>query len=313
MKALDLSRTFFKQTALPALQRDFPEAVLRIAAGLVGNGSECFGFDDEFSKDHDWGIDFYIWILEKDRNSLLEPLSAWKEEILRGISSELCRAKSDYGSKASVMSIGDFYGSLIGVPQCPETLNEWHLPPEENFAMAVNGEVFYDPIGDFSTIRKALLAYYPEDLRLKRMASACMLIAQTGQYNFTRTVKRKDWVTVNHIRSAFSDHVSSLVFLLNRVYKPYYKWSWRKMQELPVLGSEIAENLRTLALSYDFTEESLQSQHKLIGVICSRLSEELLRQGLSDSKDWFLTSQGEQIQHNIKDDFLRMMPPQFNY
>jgi hypothetical protein len=85
------------------------------------------------------------------------------------------------------------------------------------------------------------------------------------------------------------------------------------MQELPVLGSEIAENLRTLALSYDFTEESLQSQHKLIGVICSRLSEELLRQGLSDSKDWFLTSQGEQIQHNIKDDFLRMMPPQFYY
>jgi hypothetical protein len=85
------------------------------------------------------------------------------------------------------------------------------------------------------------------------------------------------------------------------------------MHELPVLGSEIAENLRTLALSSDFTEESLQGQYKLIGVICSQLSEELFRQGLSDSTDWFLTSQGEQIQRSIKDDFLRLLPPQFYY
>jgi hypothetical protein len=57
MKGLELSRQYFTDVAEPLLKRDFPALYPRLAAGLAGNGSECFGYDDEISRDHDWGID----------------------------------------------------------------------------------------------------------------------------------------------------------------------------------------------------------------------------------------------------------------
>lgn len=310
MGALELSRAYFEQTALPALQRDFPEATPRVAAGLVGNGSECFGYDDEQSRDHDWGVDFFLWIREEDREALLAPLLAWKQEILRCVPPGLSRRRSYYGGDVGVMTVGDFYRSLIGVPRCPETLTEWRLAPEENFAMAVNGDVFYDPCGEFTAVRKALLGYFPEDLRLKRAAAACMALAQTGQYNFMRIAKREDWVTVLHTRTAFSDEAIVLVFLLNRVYRPYHKWAWRRMTELPILGRDVGEELRGLALSFGFGEEALLDQRERMERVCGLLRAELSRQGLSDSDDWFLTDHGEQVQRRIQDSFLRSLPPQ---
>jgi hypothetical protein len=310
MGALEFSRAFFEQTALPVLQRDFPEATPRIAAGLVGNGSECFGYDDELSRDHDWGVDFFLWIREEDREALLAPLSAWKQEILRCVPPELSRHRSNYGDNVGVMTVGDFYRSLIGVPHCPETLTEWRLAPEENFAMAVNGEVFYDPCGEFTAVRTGLLGYFPEDLRLKRAAAACMALAQTGQYNFLRMAKREDWVALLHTRTAFSDEAIALVFLLNRVYRPYYKWAWRRMTELPILGREVGEELRTLALSSGFGEEALLDQRERMERICVLFRTELNRQGLSDSDDCFLIDHGEQVQRKIQDSFLRSLPPQ---
>jgi len=310
MGALELSRAFFEQTALPVLQRDFPEASARVAVGLVGNGSECFGYDDELSRDHDWGVDFFLWIREKDRSALIAPLSTWKQEILRSVPPELSRRRSSYGGDVGVMTVGDFYNSLIGVPRCPESLAEWRQAPEENFAIAVNGDVFYDPCGEFTAVRKALQGYFPEDLRLKRTAAACMALAQTGQYNFLRMAKREDWVTVLHTRTMFSDEAIALVFLLNRVYRPYYKWAWRRMMELPILGRDVGEELRGLALSSGFEEEALLDQRARMEHVCGLLRAELSRQGLSDSDDWFLAGHGEQVQRRIEDSFLRSLPPQ---
>ena len=63
MKGLELSRALFRDRAEKELKARFPELFGRLAFGLVGNGSECFGFDDEISRDHDWGADFYVWLL----------------------------------------------------------------------------------------------------------------------------------------------------------------------------------------------------------------------------------------------------------
>jgi hypothetical protein len=256
-------------------------------------------------------VDFFLWIRTEDRDALLAPLTAWKAAILRRVPPELTRRRSEYGGETGVATTGDFYRSLIGLPRCPQTLAEWRLAPEENFALAVNGEVFFDPCGDFSAIRDALLGYFPADLRLKRIAAACMALAQTGQYNFLRMARREDWVTVQHTCTAFSEQAIALVFLLNRVYRPYYKWAWRRMTELPILGKEIGEKLRGLALACGFEEKALLDKRERMEEICSLLRAELKRQGLSDTDDRFLTAHGEQVQSSIQDSFLRSLPPQF--
>ncbi|MBQ3823571.1 MAG: hypothetical protein II808_00035, partial [Clostridia bacterium] len=54
MKGLDVCREYFNAYGLPMLRRDFPDLLAVSAAGLAGSGSECFGYDDEISRDHDF-------------------------------------------------------------------------------------------------------------------------------------------------------------------------------------------------------------------------------------------------------------------
>lgn len=309
-RAMQLSRAFFEESAKPRLLEDFPGAFRRIAAGLVGNGSECFGYDDELSRDHDWGIDFFLWLSQEDRR-LVEPLNKWKQELFEKHFDKPLRRRSDIGAFVGAITAGDFYAGLIGFPDGPKTIQDWRAIPQENLALAVNGEVFYDPLGEFTGTRDHLLRFYPEQLRLKKVAARCMAIAQTGQYNFYRCIQREDWVTLRTVLSRFSDEVMGLVFLLNRVYKPYYKWAWRRMTGLPVLGEPVAAGLLSLARLAGLDAETLIKQEDGISRICALLISELRNQELSDSDDFFLASHGAQIQARITDDILSRLPPQY--
>lgn len=310
MKALDLSREYFEKTAFPALENKFPDLSRRMAAGLVGNGSESFGYDDELSRDHDWGIDFFIWLTENDRDMIHE-VADYKKYILDNNPPAFKRERSEYGAYIDVMTAGDFYKQLIGFADGPDDIRQWRMVPEENLAMAVNGSVFYDGDGQFTKTRGKLLRYYPEDLRLKKMAARCMAIAQTGQYNFIRMAEREDWVTVQTVLSRFCDNVTGLVFLLNRTFRPFYKWSFRRMKELPILGQRVGTLINDMVIIQGFSKNSITERDEIIKSICSELAEELNRQELTNTDDWFFTSHAEQLQLAIKDSFLRSLPPQY--
>ena len=51
---LEQARAFYEEYGRPMLRDKFPDDEGRIAVGLVGRGSECFGFDDQISQDHDF-------------------------------------------------------------------------------------------------------------------------------------------------------------------------------------------------------------------------------------------------------------------
>ena len=65
MKGLELSRAYYEEYGKPMIDTQLAQYKPYLAAGLVGEGSECLGFDDELSTDHDFGQAFCLWVPEE--------------------------------------------------------------------------------------------------------------------------------------------------------------------------------------------------------------------------------------------------------
>jgi len=66
IKGLELSKKYFEEVYLPVIKSEFPEVFEKMAAGLAGEGSECYGYDDKISQDHDFGPSVCIWLRKDD-------------------------------------------------------------------------------------------------------------------------------------------------------------------------------------------------------------------------------------------------------
>ena len=60
MKGMQLSKLYYETFGKQMIQEKFALYKDEIAVGLVGEGSQCLGFDDEYSLDHDFGPDFCL-------------------------------------------------------------------------------------------------------------------------------------------------------------------------------------------------------------------------------------------------------------
>jgi hypothetical protein len=212
------------------------------------------------------------------------------------------------GGRVGVFKIGEFYRNFIGLDRPPVDLKEWRVMPEAYLAECTNGKVFRDPLGEFTQFRNKLKEFYPEDLRLKKIAARCMTVAQQGQYNFLRCVRRREHVAALHAESEFCQGVLSLVFLLNKEYAPFYKWRHRAVKQLPILGEFAHSMLLKMATTHegDIAQTLYEKKLWLIEEICQNIIKELKRQGLSDSPSDFLLDHGPQVQQRIKDLGLRI-------
>ena len=112
---------------------------------------------------------------------------------------------------------------------------------ESTLAAATNGEVFADPTGLFSKTRQGF-KNMPDDVRLALISKRLGMIAQAGQYNLPRSLKRGDgtaaWlsprfvqaVLVWSLRTPFADGGGHMPFALavqQRVsgsMLPLYSW-----------------------------------------------------------------------------------------
>ena len=66
MKGLELSHKFYLEYGAPMIHEQFPDLESVIAVGLVGSGSECMGFDDAISKDHDFEPGFCMFLPDEE-------------------------------------------------------------------------------------------------------------------------------------------------------------------------------------------------------------------------------------------------------
>lgn len=101
----------FGRAALDKVLSDFPG--VKIAAGLVGEGSQCFGFDDEISRDHDFAPGFCIWVSDEDfaaAGSALQKAYDSLPPSYKGIS----RSNIIADDRLGVMTTGGFYSRFTG-------------------------------------------------------------------------------------------------------------------------------------------------------------------------------------------------------
>jgi len=300
MKGLKLSELYYNEFGASMIKEKFPEYQGRIAAGLVGDGSDCFGFDDEQSQDHDWGPGFCLWLEMDDFKKIGQALSNEYERLpaqYKGFE----RILSQWGGgRVGVIEIGSFYKKFIGVPHVPQSLESWLYLPENNLAVCTNGKVFTDPLGTFSKIRKSLLEFYPEDVRISLISSRCQSAAQAGQYNYSRSVSHKEYFAARYAEVKFSADIMSLLFLLNKKYAPFYKWRHHALRGLEILGEFMYSKINKLIETNEH-----KAKMSIIEHISAEVIKELHRQGLSDSKSDFLLDHCPAIHSHIKDEKLK--------
>ncbi|RRD39169.1 DUF4037 domain-containing protein [Leptotrichia sp. OH3620_COT-345] len=309
IKGLELSKLYFENVYLPELKKEFPQLLDRVAAGLAGEGSECFGYDDEISRDHDFGPSCCIWLTSEDYREYGKMISDRLNKLPKEFMGFQKLNISEWGNgRRGILDMGEWYYKFLGMETAPTRLYDWRIIPETALASAINGEIFIDNLGEFSKIRNELKKYFPEDIRLNKIATRCMKIAQSGQYNFGRCMKRGEYVAARVAEAEFIDETVHMIYLLNREYKLFYKWMHRKMKELSVLGEKIYYLLK------EFCELSLNETDKKINIIeniCENIIFELENQGIINNANVsdFLLDYGPEIQEKIKDEKLRKWSP----
>lgn len=283
LKGLELSKKYYEEYGETMIKERFPEIADQAAVGLVGYGSECFGFDDEISTDHDYGPSFCIWLPRETYTKYGEKLQAAYDALPKEFMGYAGRVEEAQGKgRVGALCLEDFYDGILGRESAPETAAEWLAVSETALAAATNGEVFADPPGRFTKIREALLSYYPEEVWRKKLAQSLAETAQAGQYNYARAMKRGEQIAAELALSKFVEEAMHLVYLLNKKYTPFYKWMHRGLRELHV-GAEIGD---MLALLYQTQAEA--DRVLIIEAVCNVLVQILNEMGLSREQDNFL-------------------------
>lgn len=302
MQGIERAEKFFHEKGLPMLASEFPELCPRIAAGLAGRGSECFGFDDEFSQDHDFTTGFALWLTDEDEKKYGFQLQrAYNALVKEAFPDAPGSGESKLGpSEHGVVTIKDFYRRHTGLSEAPRTWQEWLYTPEYAFAESTNGKVFADNEGTFSRIRNTILYDMPEDVRLKKIAARLIAMAQSGQYNFERCLKHGEPGAAAMALHEFVRNAVSLIFLLNFRFAPYYKWQFRALKALPFMGEE-GHTLETL-----LTRE-LPSPEKsaMVENLCAKIAAHLRESGLTETKESYLEPHAFEVMKKIRSAQLR--------
>lgn len=286
MTGLELARGYYEEFGKQMLENDFKDILPYLAVGFAGSGSEHYGFDDEVSRDHDFEPGFCIWlpsedVVDRKRAFQLERAYSKLPKEYMGVSRQILSPSG--GNRNGVIRTFEFYEALLGIPDQNLTLDMWLHTPDYALSQAVNGEVYMDNYGEFTSIRNAI-KNMPEDIRLKRLAACILIMAQSGQYNFRRCISHGETEAAQLALVEFVNACIKAVFLLKREYAPYYKWSFKALRKLTKDSNEFKElvsNLTTLLYGDNRDSEVATDKMFIVEDIASEIISELQAQGIT--------------------------------
>lgn len=320
---MEKNRAFYQNYIAPMLKQEFPEYENHIAVGVVGEGSDCFGYDDLISQDHDFGIGVCLWLTEEDAQAIGPQLQAeyqkqlelwYRTNVTESAFLSPQELRIRLMIRRGVQTTSQFYTGLLGFKlQSTEPLisnASWFYTEEWRFATATNGVVFRDDLGEFSRIRQTLLSHYPDRIFRMRLANALHEFSGAMQANYARCMSRGDLVAANFCKSRSIEAAMDILFLLNHRFAPYYKWKFKAFTELP--NSADISNLLTAASmelpsleawkDVDYDARRVNTQDPLVNTfekIASLIANQLYDAGLTRSKEVFLEAHCQDIGNGI--------------
>ncbi|MDU6064196.1 MAG: DUF4037 domain-containing protein [Anaerococcus sp.] len=295
MNGIDLSKKYFYDIAYPIFKKNCPEILDISSIGLVGEGSECFGLDDDISKDHDFGPGFCIWLRDDDvkiyKNKIESLLEKMPKEFLgyKRIDSKIV------DKRVGLFSVEDFYEKYTSARKFPINDIDFLKIPESFLATVTNGEIFLDNCKLFSAYRKYLLDFYPEDVVRKKLAAYLFQMAQAGQYNLKRSLDRSDISAAFFAKAEFMEALFGVLFLFAKVYMPYYKLRYKRLVQINYYPNDLFEDIKKFTLSND-KKDLLYLSEKL-----SVYVKDILKyRSITRSNDDFLLNHAIEVQNSIK-------------
>lgn len=305
MQGLDIAKQYYEEFGAAAIHETFPHLEGVISVGLAGSGSECYGFDDEVSRDHDFEPGFCLWIPEEEevdsRTAFrLERMYAKLPKEYMGLKKSLLQPAG--GSRHGVIRFSEFLERHIGRKDTKLSTADWFTIPECALSEVVNGRVWRDDSGRFTQIRRQIEAM-PEDVRLKKLAGSLYSMGQSGSYNYGRCLAHGEMGAAQLALAEFSRHAMHAAFLINRRYMPFYKWSFRALRELDLLP-ELSEDLSYLLNTGN--EPAMIGRKKALVEKCTKAVSAALQQcALTDENSDDPGKHALSVNNRIRDPFIR--------
>lgn len=273
MQGIELSRAFYEEIVAPWLAGAAPG--VPYAAALIGYGSELLGFDDETSRDHNWGPRVHIHLTEADFRTYARPLLAafalvvpetfageptgWRSRPHPAANGPDAAGAIDHGLEFHTIEgrLEAHLGrrSLDGLEPI-----DWLGFAEQKLLAFTAGAVFHDDGGRLTKVREAL-SYYPDDVWYYRIACQWARIGEEQAF-VGRTGQVGDDLGSRLVAGRLVRDIMALGFLIERRYAPYAKWFGSSFSRLPIAArlkpnleralaaSETAEREQALAAAY---------------------------------------------------------------
>jgi hypothetical protein len=241
---LALSEKYFLEDVKPILSESFPD--LEYSCGLIGSGSEVLGFDDETSRDHDWGPRLILFLTDTDYADLSVTIDRTLRQNLpvtchgyptsfsnpdsEGVRLMEPNKTGEINHFIEIVTIKQYFSNLLGIDIYAEPgLMDWLSFPQQILLSMQSGGIFHDRLGLEEVRRK--LDYYPRDIWLYMMASSWQRIGQE-EHLAARARWTGQEIGFSLVASRLVRDIIWLCFLLERKYAPYAKWLEKAFTQL---------------------------------------------------------------------------------
>lgn len=295
---LSICHSFFNKYGKSLIKEKFADYEDRIAVGLFGEGSECLGFDDEISQDHDWGPGFMLLVSREVYASIGTELEKAYMELPEEYLGFRRINTSEAQGRTGVIVLEEYLKRYLG-EALVEDNGELHIDrslliyvPEFILSNMVNGEIWTDKEGIITRIRQEISEYYDNTTWKKKLGYELIRMGQSGQYNLERCLKRNDRVAAGIYLGEYYKSTLKVVYLLNRRYAPYEKWLLKGASGLDNYA-EITDCLKAMA-DMDLEDKNLLMSIEIVAqVVLAALKDNGLVN--KDEQSWFLERLGKEI------------------